>query len=60
MGELDSEVIRWLNKNKNLMEWLLEVERKKMWGKFIIVYQSGKICGFDISSIQRITLDKNK
>ena len=51
---------KWLKENEELIEWLLDIEKNKMWGKLIIIYRAGKAIGFDISPSQRITLDKNE
>ena len=60
MGELDSEVIRWLNENRKLIEWLIDIEKKKTFGNIVLVYHNGKAAKLEISSNLRIDLMKNK
>jgi len=56
---INPELIEWVEKNINLIQWLKIVDSKIEHGEIIIHYHQGKITSYDICLKERIYLSQS-
>jgi hypothetical protein len=54
--KIDQETSKWIEKNINLIHWLMIADKKVNHGTIVIRYHQGKIIGYDICPRERIDL----
>jgi len=54
----DKDMLDWINRNRNLLNWLKVADEKIEYGQIIINYHGGKIVSYDLCPRERMEAEK--